>query len=193
MLKNMINSEKEDDGLCKKQAITLTYQKAQDLAEHYNTIMWTLIYIGIGLSSWILYLVWIKRPEISVGLKLVMLLFGSLILSYFSLIIEKSSKRKNKCFEICQKIEKEGKNNFTHKLHHSMGDLFPSRYKSGGMVLLRVIKLLLFFLYLVTILWLGFSSLGTIRDPFPYFVLLVFCASVTFVAMIVELFYWIVK
>jgi hypothetical protein len=186
---------KEDDGLCKKQAISLTYQKAQDLAEHYNTVMWTLIYIGIGLSLWILYLVWVKRPEISVGLKLVMLLLGSLILFYFSSIIEKSNEKKNRCFKICREIEKEERNNFDcqNKIHSLMENLPISNRMVGGMGFLRAIKFALFFLYLVGSLWLGFSFLGTIRDPFPYFVLVVFCASITFVAMIVELFYWVAK
>lgn len=81
----------------------LEYTKAQDSAEHYNTIMWTLINIGLGLSLLILYTATTGNSDYI--LKQPMLIFGLAILAYFSLIIHKSNINKLLKYDICKKIE----------------------------------------------------------------------------------------
>ncbi len=74
----------------------ILYQKAQDSAEHHNTIMWHLIYIGFGLSLWINYTVMSNMAKgiINTSSNLLLLFFGSLTFFYFIRIIEISIKKR---------------------------------------------------------------------------------------------------
>jgi hypothetical protein len=81
------------------------YEKAQDSAEHHNTIMWNLIYIGIGLSLFILYKVHTENYPIEGE----MLAFGAVILAYFSYIIFRSNKNKYIKYKVCKEIEEKNK------------------------------------------------------------------------------------
>ncbi|MBS3070760.1 hypothetical protein J4407_00455 [Candidatus Pacearchaeota archaeon] len=92
----------------KEEIMLVEYQKAQDSAEHHNNIMWTLIYIGIGLSLFILY----KFYTENYPLEEEMLIFGMVILSYFSFIIYQSNLNKFLKYGICKEIEKKHKKYF---------------------------------------------------------------------------------
>ena len=49
-------SEIEGETLSEK--VSLEYQKAQDSAEHYNTMIWALTPVLLGFSIYILYLIY---------------------------------------------------------------------------------------------------------------------------------------
>ena len=130
--------------------ILIEYQKAQDSAEHHNNNMWNLIYIGLGLSLFILYIFWTTDTRIdSVNIdtiKYVMLLFGSIILAYFSKIIEYAHENKKIKYDICKEIEKKYKFIGQH--------LKTKNHKNANINLLRIIVFVIFLAYLISI---GFS------------------------------------
>lgn len=128
------------------------YQKAQDSAEHHNTIMWTLINVGIGFSLTILYLVWTQ--SLNILTKLVFLFTGTFVLFYFSFIIEKTNETKNLKYNICKRIEKDynfiGQNRLTENL--KVSKMFK------GMLIFRSMKILLWIFY--SILIISYSIIG---------------------------------
>ena len=82
--------------------LLLEYEKAQDSAEHHNNVMWNLVYLGIGLSLFILFKVHTENYEIEEE----MMFFGIVILGYFNYIIFRSNKNKYLKYEVCKEIEK---------------------------------------------------------------------------------------
>ncbi len=78
------------------------YEKAQDSAEHYNTIMWTLTPVLMGLSIYILYLVFSEdyNPNLKIGL----LFIGAISLFYFSFVIETAHEKKKLKYGICKEL-----------------------------------------------------------------------------------------
>jgi hypothetical protein len=158
---------------------SMIYQKAQDSAEHHNKIMWTLIYVGIGLSLWILYSVLSKR-DISVYLKFAMLFFGAFVLWYFNIIIEKSNKRKNQCYKICHDIEKNLE--IKYQIHKDMA------FKGEGIKRLRFIMFLLYVVYIIGILVIGAVVIDTTTFTFKlglsgYFIQVIL-AAISLIAVI---------
>ena len=148
------------------------YQQAQKSAEHHNKIMWTLIHIGIGSSLIIFYTMLVAK--IAVEAKIAILFFGALILFYFNKIIEKSNKTKNYMWDVCQKIEDETPN-LRYKIHQGTKKLH-SKEKLESLAILRLGNSLLFFVYLISIIYLTFNKLNYLLsinqfDIYLYFVL----------------------
>ncbi|MEK6844604.1 MAG: hypothetical protein AABX83_04235 [Nanoarchaeota archaeon] len=95
----------------------LEYEKAQDSAEHYNTMVWTLIslilafslliiktiLLDINSSGWTFHL--IGKWTIISGI----LLIGTLSWMYFGYLIEGANQKKKWKYIICQEIEKRNK------------------------------------------------------------------------------------
>jgi len=141
--------------------ISLEYQKAQDSAEHYDTMVWTLISLGIVASALILYQVWSKNEYNPHGLLL--LFMGAFILFYFSYLIESANEKKNLKYAVCKKIEREynfiGQNILVEEL-----PLAKTNYR--GIRLLRIMKFLLSAIYFLAILTYGIIALSknTMKD-----------------------------
>ena len=168
---------KLQDGL---REIRLTeYQKAQDSAEHHNTIMWTLINVGIGFSLTILYLVWTTQ-NLDALTKLISLFIGALTLFYFSFIIETSNERIKIKYNLCKQIEKEYKFIGQHSLIKDFLGI-----KNGGIMILRLMKLILFFMYLLSIIVL------LTKVEFNLFILIgvIFSIPAVIISMIIEIIY----
>lgn len=131
----------------KMDKILIEYEKAQDSAEHHNNSMWTLIYMGLGLSILILYVFWTidtRVDSVKIDLpKYMMLSFGSIILGYFSKIIEDTHKNKKIKYKICKEIEKK---------HHFIGQHFKTKnQKNFNINFLRIIIIGIFIFYIVSV------------------------------------------
>ena len=133
----------------------LEYQKAQDSAEHYNTMIWTLISIGIGFSLLILKVVWFEDNDSL--LELISLFFGFFSLFYFSFLIESANEKKLLKYHVCKEIETQygfiGQNFLTDKLP-------LSKLKLKGIDIIRIIKFLLFFFYFGSVLVTGIVAIS---------------------------------
>ena len=128
--------------------ILTEYEKAQDSAEHHNNSMWNLIYIGLGLSLVILYIFWTTDTRIESvkidTIRYAMLFFGTIILAYFSKIIEYSHKNKKMKYNLCKKIEKE--NNFIGQ------HIKTKNHKDANINFLRIIIFIIFLVYIGSII-----------------------------------------
>lgn len=96
----------------------IEYEKAQDSAEHYNTMTWTLtsiilvfsliilktILLDINSSGW--QFSFIGKWTIISG----MLLIGSVSWIYFGVLIEGANQKKKLKYFICQDLERKNKN-----------------------------------------------------------------------------------
>lgn len=129
--------------------VLIEYQKAQDSAEHYNTMTWTLVSMGIGFSLTILYMVVVLDNIKNPLLNLIALFTGAFVLFYFSFLIESAYEKKVFKYKICQKIERKlgfiGQNCKVEKLPISGLDF-------KGVYIFRGIKLLLFIFYILAII-----------------------------------------
>jgi len=101
----------------------------------------------LGFSITILYII-LSSKELSSYLKLGLILIGIISLYYFSFLIESANEKKIHKYKICNEIEK--KYGFTGN-HLGVSRLYISEYKFNGMVILRMIKGILFFIYLLSI------------------------------------------
>ena len=104
--------------LSKKEEIMLVeYQKAQDSAEHYNTMTWTLISILFAFSLLILRTILLDINSSGWQFSLLgkwtvingILLIGTLSWIYFVYLIEGANQKKKLKYLICQEIEKKNK------------------------------------------------------------------------------------
>ena len=123
------------------------YQKAQDSAEHYNNMIWTLMSLGVAASLLILNKFWTDRPEILYSL--VLLFMGSFILFYFSYLIENAHEKKEWKYGICKRIEKD----YSFIGQNFGVETLPISKLKMGMKIFRIMKFILFFLYLLTIIF----------------------------------------
>lgn len=176
----------------KEEKILIEYQKAQDSAEHYNTIVWTLMSVGIGLSLIILYKV--HSQEQNPLLEMIMLFVGMFVLFYFSYLIESATERKMWKYYVCQRIEWEngfiGQNRKIIYLPISKTKLFGGSF---SMNLFRIIKILMYFFYLVSAI-LGIAELwklGAITPLLIFSFILIAGAFVLFV--VTEVWYFTIK
>ena len=133
------------------------YEKAQDSAEHHNSLMWNLIYIGIGLSLFILYI--FLKGEIPSQLIRLFLVFGAIVLAYFSFIIHKSNIIKFQKYRICKEIEEKYKGKFNGQHRKIEEDNIISH------LALFLIKSTIFYAYIIAI---G-DTLGYILSVFIIF------------------------
>ena len=165
----------------------IEYQKAQDSAEHYNTMMWTLMALGIVGSLTILHIFWTNRPEITYSL--MMLFVGVFVLFYFSYLIEGAHEKKKWKYKICKDIERDygflGQN-----LHI---DNLPVSRSKFCIKIFRAMKFTLFLLYLFSIFFgLGSAVIEGKVSPFLTWgtrsVVLAIVGS-----LIMEVYYWIVN
>ncbi len=133
--------------------VLIEYQKAQDSAEHYNTMIWILTPVLLGFSISILYLIFSNNynPIFNIFL----LIFGSFSLFYFSLLIESANEKKLHKYRICKKIEKDykfyGNNRGIERLYLAKNIIF------NGMTLLRIAKIVLLFVYIFSLLFFIFG------------------------------------
>ncbi len=95
----------------------LEYEKSQDSAEHYNTMVWTLISIIFAFSLLILRTILLDINSSGWTFSLVgkftiingLLLIGTLSWIYFGYLIEGANEKKKWKYFICQEIEKKNK------------------------------------------------------------------------------------
>lgn len=159
--------------------IALEYEKAQDSAEHYNTMIWTLISVGLGLSLFILKFVWFESSILSGRdnslIKVIALGLGSLSLFYFSYLIKSADRIKDMKYLICKDIE------FNEEYKYKANLKTEVIKKRKGIWFSNIGVFLLFVLYLSSILWFGldvlsFSSLDLQLKSFG--VILIFLGTV---------------
>jgi len=131
---------------------TLEYERAQESAQHYNTMIWTLVSIGIAFSILILKTVlyeelkteWI-RYNFLIGL--ITLFLGFYSLFYFGLLIEKANEKMRFKYDICKAIEEKHKKDLVF-LQHLKTDLLPlHKINPKGIVVQRIMRFLLFIIY----------------------------------------------
>ena len=130
----------KDDSMI-EQKVLVEYQKAQDSAEHYNTMIWTLVSLGFALSLWIINNFYTNK-SIEPDYLLLTLFFGTFVLAYFSKLVEKANKNKNLKYDICKDIEE--KYGFVGKQHINTSG-------SSGIGIFRFITLFIFAGYFATI------------------------------------------
>lgn len=122
--------------------VLVEYEKAQDSAEHYNSLLWTLISVGIGLSLIILYKLPTEVPDPMIAL--VVIFVGMFTFNYFSNIVEAAHRKKCLKYELCKKIEKE----WGFYGHNLKSDLVPpGSQKVKGIDTLRTGKFVILGLY----------------------------------------------
>jgi hypothetical protein len=94
-----------------KEIVRLEYEKAQDSAEHYNTMTWTLIAAGIGLSLLLLKftLFDLAGKEFfqvnHYSLQNLMIFIGVFVIIYFRYLVEAADEKKRFKYGICKIIE----------------------------------------------------------------------------------------
>lgn len=149
-----------------------------EMARHYNSLMWNLIYIGFGLTLWILFTIY-SNDKIDMVFKLILCLFGFYTFGYFSVIIEKSNWRKWK------NLKDEPEPKFP---------LFFKNYTSiEGMFILRVLKIMIVSIYLITAI--SFSKYFYNQDIFLFdiSVLVVFFAMMLLISFEIPLLFKEIK
>ncbi len=77
-------------------------KSAQQSAEHYNIMIWTIFSVGVALSLLILFEVWSAKLDIR-AMQFVMSFFGLLVLFYCALAIESFGQKRSLMYEICNK------------------------------------------------------------------------------------------
>ncbi len=159
--------------------IGIEYQKAQDSAEHHNTMIWTLMSLGIALSLWILHISW-TRKDLDPLYSLIILFFGAYILFYFSYLIEKANKIKKLKYDICKDIEDEF--DFFAKQHKK------SNSKGSGIKLFTTIKIVIFLFYAFTLVFGPYLSVITVFALY-HLILLVSTSLIIIFSLIMELQY----
>ncbi len=95
----------------------LEYEKAQDSAEHYNTMTWTLISIIFVFSLLVLRTILLDINSSGWQFSLIgkytiingILLVGTLSWIYFGYLIEGANQKKKWKYIVCQEIEKKNK------------------------------------------------------------------------------------
>jgi len=154
-------AEENIDPECKRKAILIEYQKAQDSAEHYNNMVWVLIPVGFGLSLILLNFTLFGLPEgIFFGfnkpsLQSLMILINMFILTYFTYLVEGAILTIRLKYKICKRIERENKFLF-YKQHLKTKKLMPYNLGLGDVFFkLSAIFLFLFLIGLSIILALG--------------------------------------
>ncbi len=164
----------------------IEYRTARDSANHYNTLIWTLVSLGIASSLIILYKFWANRPESNLGS--MMLFIGAFILYYFSFIIESTNARKVLNYKICEKIEKEYDFIIKNKLKKLPLEKF-NYFEGPGINVLRIMKIVLFFIYILSIVTnLAFSYVEGNLSTFKIFLAFTFVLLIIF-AIGFELYY----
>ena len=137
----------------------------------------------------ILKFVWFtdSKPFITIydsEIKLILLAIGTAVVAYFSQFIESASEKKILKYEICKVIESKygliDQNLLVPKLK-------TSKIKLNGRVLLRILKALLFFLYLSSIIFVWSSSNQVSMIAFLIFLMM--CGAIIF-AISMEVFYY---
>ncbi|MBI2056996.1 hypothetical protein HYT91_01955 [Candidatus Pacearchaeota archaeon] len=83
----------------------INYDKAQEIAMHYNIKIWTVFSVGIALSLWILYKIWIENSLDEI-IKIAMLMLGYLVLIYCSLAVESFGQKKELYYRIKNEISR---------------------------------------------------------------------------------------
>jgi len=85
-----------------------TCESAQQSAEHYNIMIWTIFAVGVALSLWILHQVWDNKLHFG-GMHFIMSLFGIFVLFYCTLAIESFGQKKTLMYKIHNQHIKEFK------------------------------------------------------------------------------------
>src|SRR3989344_5639328 len=87
-------------------------EKAQDTAEHYNLLIWTVFSVGIALSLYILNRVWSDKTAFG-AMQFFMSILGFLVLFYCILAIESFGQKKALMYEV---LNKNTKNKWKQKI-----------------------------------------------------------------------------
>lgn len=154
----------------------IEYQKSQDSAEHFNTMIWILIPIFISIMGSILSYSYINTyPDIKNGELITIILgIGLFTLTYFIVIIDGANNKKILKYNICKSIEQ--KYNFIgqNKLVEKLPNIIP------GMNIFRIgIYLILLFYFVLLIKKLFYPS-----NVIEHFVLQLFIIGVIVLVII---------
>ena len=147
--------------------------------------------LGVSLSSWILHIFWTDRPRILLY-NLFMLSMGTIILAYFSYLIERADRSKKIKYEICKEIEQEYKFIGQHKKLNNLtflqNDLFPMGF---GIYIFRFLKIILLIIYGFSIIWcLGLIAMyGKVNEVIINFTK--FMVVLIFIVLLFDIMSWI--
>ena len=153
----------------KEDVLLIEYQKAQDSAEHYDTMTWTLMSVGIGFSLLMLKVVILDLKE-SMNLLIdiltlqgIILFLGTASLTYFGLLIRGANQKKLLKYEICKKIELENKGFIGQNLGTEFLLLTKERWGMGFFYLVKTV-LLLFFLAFASVVLIKSIVVGQLNN-----------------------------
>lgn len=124
----------------------IEYEKAQDSAEHYNTMCWTLTSLLLAFSISIVSILFnsLNNPNPTIYFKIILFGGGLFSLIYFNFLIEKANAIKEIKYHLCKKIESRhlflGQNLLTEEL--------DSFFKKRGIYFIRRAVFVLLIVYL---------------------------------------------
>lgn len=183
----------------KKEILLREYEKAQDSAEHYNTMIWILIPIMFGFC---LYMIKFSLFEKGILLlfRAIAIIFGAAGLFFFSYLIESANEKKQLSYETCKRIESISEINLvkrhqaTEKLGISSKTFYFSKKNrkqyNPGMFLFRLSKKILYFTYLILLIGLLLGQEQTSNlDLLAKIITIILALYLTFKALVVESFY----
>jgi len=145
----------------------LEYGKAQDSAEHYNTMLWTLVWVGIGFSLILLRFTFSDLSGKSFfilsehSLQSLMVFIGLFVIIYFSYLIEGANEKKNFKYGICKIIEKGNKYFYGQNLKTEILPISKIRY---GIVFFRALSIALVVFYFVPSLFIMEAYRNTMNN-----------------------------
>ena len=147
----------------------MTYQQAQQAAEHFNQIMWVLISVLLVGSVIILYTYFKKEiPNSFQDVTVIIILgIGILILIYFSEIFTSANNIKTAKYEICNQLEarfdilRQGK---------IIEDTNKDKY--SGIAMLRIGILILYVIYTYALIMAALNSTSPLNKVILWTLLL---------------------
>lgn len=130
----------------------INYDKAQEIAMHYNMKIWTVFSIGIALSLWILYKIWVENSLDEI-IKIAMLILGYLVLIYCTLAVESFGQKKELYYRIKNEISKNARTEVSKE--ERLIKILPSHKTLQYWE--TIILSFIFFCYMLSFILLSFS------------------------------------
>lgn len=153
------------------------YEKAHDSAEHYNNLIWTVFYVGVAFSLFILYKVWTFKTDFG-AMQFFMSILGFLVLFYCILAIESFGQKRTLMYKISNKGI--GKFNLEKKI-----EKLPY-YRIEWIAEIILLSLFSAYVFLFWFIWDN-NSLGTYGQK------IIFMAPIIFIISLILLFIVIVN
>ena len=151
--------------------VIMGYEKAQDSAEHHNTMIWVLMPIALSFWLYMLKILFLERTlEGPYWVPFVILSFAVSSMVIFSSLIESANEKKMLKYELCKAIERAynliRQHEITEKLDYSI---------KSGIYVFRVTEFVLFMSYFLTFVGLITVHLKTVSNE--YFVIPIFTSA----------------